>query len=178
MLIPLYIGPTKPPVQQAPGDLSPGVKRHGLEADHSPPPSSEVKNAWLYTSTPTTSSCRLVQHRDDFTIYLNTLLHKSRDSSFGIVLGYGLDDRGSRVRFPEGAGNFFFTTASRMALQFTQPSTQWVPGALSLGIKRPGLLPRSGNAWSYNSTPQYAFMAWCSVKKSRGTTLPLTFYIN
>jgi hypothetical protein len=31
---------------------------------------------------------------------------KSRDSSVGIALGYGLDDRGSRVRFPAGAGNF------------------------------------------------------------------------
>jgi hypothetical protein len=31
---------------------------------------------------------------------------KSRDSSVGIVLGYGLDDRGSRVRFPAGADNF------------------------------------------------------------------------
>jgi hypothetical protein len=30
----------------------------------------------------------------------------SRDSSVGIALGYGLDDGGSRVRFPEGAGNF------------------------------------------------------------------------
>jgi hypothetical protein len=30
----------------------------------------------------------------------------SRDSSVGIALGYGLDDRGSRVRFPAGAGNF------------------------------------------------------------------------
>jgi hypothetical protein len=28
-----------------------------------------------------------------------------RDSSVGIALGYGLDDRGSRVRFPAGAGN-------------------------------------------------------------------------
>jgi hypothetical protein len=27
-------------------------------------------------------------------------------SSVGIALGYGLDDRGSRVRFPAGAGNF------------------------------------------------------------------------
>jgi hypothetical protein len=26
-------------------------------------------------------------------------------SSVGIALGYGLDDRGSRVRFPAGAGN-------------------------------------------------------------------------
>jgi hypothetical protein len=30
----------------------------------------------------------------------------SRDSSVGIALGYGLDGRGSRVRFPAGAGNF------------------------------------------------------------------------
>jgi hypothetical protein len=30
----------------------------------------------------------------------------SRDSSVGVALGYGLDDRGSRVRFPAGAGNF------------------------------------------------------------------------
>jgi hypothetical protein len=33
-------------------------------------------------------------------------LCKSRDSSVGTALGYGLDDRGSRVRFPAGAGNF------------------------------------------------------------------------
>jgi hypothetical protein len=32
-------------------------------------------------------------------------MYKSRDSSVGIALGYGLDDRGSRVRFPAGAGN-------------------------------------------------------------------------
>jgi hypothetical protein len=31
---------------------------------------------------------------------------RSRDSSVGIALGYGLDDRGSRVRFLAGAGNF------------------------------------------------------------------------
>jgi hypothetical protein len=30
----------------------------------------------------------------------------SRDSSVGIPLGYGLDGRGTRVRFPAGAGNF------------------------------------------------------------------------
>jgi hypothetical protein len=28
------------------------------------------------------------------------------DNSVGIALDYGLDDRGSRVRFPAGAGNF------------------------------------------------------------------------
>jgi hypothetical protein len=34
------------------GGLSLGVKRPGREADHSPPSSAEVKNAWSYTSTP------------------------------------------------------------------------------------------------------------------------------
>jgi hypothetical protein len=31
---------------------------------------------------------------------------ESRDSSVGIALSYGLDDRGSRVRVPARAGNF------------------------------------------------------------------------
>jgi hypothetical protein len=30
-------------------------------------------------------------------------------------------------------------------------------------------------AWSYISTPQYTFMAWCSVKKMTGTTLPYLY---
>jgi len=29
-----------------------GVKQPGHEADHSPPSSAKVKNAWNYTSTP------------------------------------------------------------------------------------------------------------------------------
>jgi hypothetical protein len=90
----------------------------------------------------------------------------------GIALAYGLDDRGSRVRFPGGLGIFLFTTASRTALGPTQPPIQWVPGFLSLGVKRPGREadhspPSSAdvkNAWSYTSTPQYVFMAWCLVK--------------
>jgi hypothetical protein len=46
------LGPTQPPIQWVPGTLFPGVKRPGLEADHSPPASAEVKKTWLYTSTP------------------------------------------------------------------------------------------------------------------------------
>jgi hypothetical protein len=38
--------------------------------------------------------------------YLPHTCYKSRDSSVVVALGYGLDDRGSRVRFPAGAGNF------------------------------------------------------------------------
>jgi hypothetical protein len=96
----------------------------------------------------------------------------SFDSSVGIALGYGLDDRGSRVRFPTGAANILFITASRRALGPTQPPIQWVPGSLSLVVKRPGREadhspPSSAevnNVWSYTSSPQYALTAWCSVK--------------
>jgi hypothetical protein len=37
-----------------------------------------------------------------------------------------------------GLGIFLFTTVSRTALGTTQPPIQWVPGALSLGVKRLG----------------------------------------
>jgi hypothetical protein len=67
---------------------------------------------------------------------------------------------------------FLFTTASRTALEPTQPPIQWVPGALSRGVKQLGReadhSPPSSvevkNAWSYTSTHQYVFMAWCLVK--------------
>jgi hypothetical protein len=50
----------------------------------------------------------------------------------------GLHAGWSGVRLPAGAGNFLFTTVSRPALELTHPSIQWVPGALSVGVKRPG----------------------------------------
>jgi hypothetical protein len=46
------LGPTQPPIQWVPGALSLEVKRPGREADHSPPPSAEIKNVWSYTSSP------------------------------------------------------------------------------------------------------------------------------
>jgi hypothetical protein len=36
----------------------------------------------------------------------NKMIGENRDSSVGIAMGYRLDDRGSRVLFPAGAGNF------------------------------------------------------------------------
>jgi hypothetical protein len=38
--------------------------------------------------------------------FYEVMTAQSRDSSVGIALGYGLDDRASRVRFPAGAGSF------------------------------------------------------------------------
>jgi hypothetical protein len=65
----------------------------------------------------------------------------------------------------------------------TQPPIQWVPGALSLGVKWPGReadhSPPSSvgvkNARSYTSISQYAFMAWCLVKHRDNFTF--TFYL-
>jgi hypothetical protein len=47
----LALGSTQPPIKWVPGSSSPGVKRQGREADHSPPTSAEVKETWIYTST-------------------------------------------------------------------------------------------------------------------------------
>jgi hypothetical protein len=63
---------------------------------------------------------------------------KSCDSSVGVALGYGLDDRGVRVRIPAGLGIFLVTAASRTALELTKPPIQCIPGAFYLGVKRPG----------------------------------------
>jgi len=60
------------------------------------------------------------------------------------------------------------------ALGPTQPPIQWVPGALSLGVKRlrretdhsPPSSAEVKNACSYTSTPQYVIIAWCLVKHS------------
>jgi len=43
---------TQPPIQWEPGALSLGVKRPGREADHSSPPSAEVKGVELYPHSP------------------------------------------------------------------------------------------------------------------------------
>jgi hypothetical protein len=77
---------------------------------------------------------------------------------------------------PGRGWEFFSSSESRQALGPTQPPIQWVTGVSPLGVKRPGREtdhspPSSAevnNSWSCTSTPQYAFMAWCSVKKARG----------
>jgi hypothetical protein len=45
-----------PPIQWVPGALSPGVKRQGREADHSPLPSAEVKKGGAIPPLPHMSS--------------------------------------------------------------------------------------------------------------------------
>jgi hypothetical protein len=53
------------------------VKRSETEADHSPPSSAEVKNAWSYTSTLSFvfMAWRLIKHRDSLNSYLIFSMH-------------------------------------------------------------------------------------------------------
>jgi hypothetical protein len=85
-----------------------------------------------------------------------------------------------------GLGIFLFTTASRTALEPTQPPIQCVPGALSLELKRPGRevdhhtsIYCRGQRMSGTIPPlhQHAFMARCSVK-AQGQIYLFTFTDN
>jgi hypothetical protein len=53
---------------------------------------------------------------------------------FGILASINV----SRVQFLAGAGNFFLHHSIQNGSGTTQPPIQWVQGALSLGIERPG----------------------------------------
>jgi hypothetical protein len=82
-----------------------------------------------------------------------------------------------------GAGNFTLHHRVQTGSGAYPASNQWVPGPLSLAVKRPRREadhspPSSAkvkNAWSYNSTPQYAFMGWFSIK-AQGQLYLLPFF--
>jgi hypothetical protein len=92
---------------------------------------------------------------------------KSRDRSVGIATGYGVDDKGIGSSRPGGDKNFYFFMSPRSSLGPTQAPIQWVPGALSPEVKRPGReadhsTPTSTEVkktWVYTSSPPYIFMA-------------------
>jgi hypothetical protein len=77
------------------------------------------------------------------------------------MLGAGLQAGRSAFDSGKGLRLFLLDTASRPDLGPTKPPNQWMPGALSLGVKRPGReadhsAPSSAevkNTWSYTSTP-------------------------
>jgi hypothetical protein len=66
------LGPAQSPIHWVTMAVSLGIERPGLEADHSHPSSSEVKNAWRYTSTPqyVFMAWCLVKYKDIFYLYL------------------------------------------------------------------------------------------------------------
>jgi hypothetical protein len=79
-------------------------------------------------------------------------LGKNRDSSVGIAVGYGLDDRNVSgahpASYPEGTRGCF-------------------PGSKAAGVKLTShlhLLPRSRMRGAIPPLPRYVFMVWCLVK--------------
>jgi hypothetical protein len=72
---------------------------------------------------------------------------------------------------------FLFTTASRPALGPIQTPIQWVPGALSLGIKRPGREADLSPPYSaILPLPQCAFTSWRGARLKHRDTF--SFYWN
>jgi len=67
-----------------------------------------------------------------------------------------------------GRGFFLFAIVFRLALVPTYPHIQWVLGSSFPRVKRLGreadhsspYSTEDKNAWSYNSTPPYVFVAW------------------
>jgi hypothetical protein len=122
---------------------------------------------FLLTSISVTEETDVQKHRKQFTGIFLFVEKWSRGSSVGIATRL----RAGRPGFDsqQDLEIFLFPTVSRTALGPTQPPVPWVPGALSLGVKRPGREanhspPSSAevkNVWTYTSTPPYAFMAWC-----------------
>jgi hypothetical protein len=105
----------------------------------------------------------------------------SRDSSVDIALGYGLDDRSSRVRLPAGAGNFSLlhrvqTGSGAHPASYPVGTRGSFPGVKWPGREVEDSPPSSAevkNAWSYTSTPLYAFMAWWLVEHRDNVTFTL-----
>jgi hypothetical protein len=62
-------------------------------------------------------------------------------------------------------GIFLFTTVSRTVLGPTQPPIQWVPWALSLGVKRPGREADHSPPSSVEVKNGQVFMTWCFVRQ-------------
>jgi hypothetical protein len=116
----------------------------------------------------------------NFLFYGHLSKYMSRDSSVGIVLGYGLDDRGSRFRFPAGAGNFSLHHRVQNGSGASPASYPMGTRGLSLGVKRQG---READ----HSPPSSAEVKECVelylhspirlhgvvLRLSTGTTLPL-----
>jgi hypothetical protein len=63
---------------------------------------------------------------------------RSQDSSVGIATELRLEEREIGLRFPARARDFSLLHNVHTGSGTTQPPIQWVPGALSPRVKRPG----------------------------------------
>jgi hypothetical protein len=105
----------------------------------------------------------------------NTMLANliSRSIFTGVGITQSVLRRAGRPGFDSRQRNIiFFSPASRPTLGPNQPPIQWVPGALSPGVKRLGReadrslpcsaeIKKGGSTYTY--TPAYVFMAQCLI---------------
>jgi hypothetical protein len=96
-----------------------------------------------------------------------------------VLLGYGLDDRGSRVRFPVGAGNFFLHHRVQNSSGAHPASCPIGTRGSYPGVKRPD---NEADHWPPSRTEvkewvklyiRYVFIAWSLVKRRDN----FTFYL-
>jgi hypothetical protein len=95
-----------------------------------------------------------VCYKNCMNFYTHNKITKSCDSSVGIALGYRVEDRGSRVRFPAGAGNLSLhhhVENGSGALPASYP--MGTRGSFPGGKAHLHVVSRSKNEWSYISTP-------------------------
>jgi hypothetical protein len=154
-----------------------------------------LHNSLCCFSTSNTKRKRIFRYRFSPATFGYTLIvslreeHKlkmSRDSSVGIALGYGLDDRSTRVRFPAGAGNFSLyhrvqNGSGAHPASYPMGTRVSFPGCKAAGREADHSPPCSAGGGqrmrgAVPPLPQYAFMAWCVVKHRDNFTF--TFYIN
>jgi hypothetical protein len=114
-------------------------------------------------------------------IYIYMCVCESRDSSVGIALGYGPDDRGSSVRFPAGAGNFSLhhrvqNDSGAHPAFYTMGTRGWEQSGRGVKLTTHlHLVPKSRMHGAILPLLQYVFMAWCLVKHRATLPLPSTF---
>jgi hypothetical protein len=105
--------------------------------------------------------CEIQRHLKTLNKFKGCISLKSCDSSVGIVLGYRLDNRGSRVRFPVGAGNFSLhhcvqNGSAAHPASYPMGTRGSFPGVKQQGCEADHSPPSSAevrNTWSYTSTP-------------------------
>jgi hypothetical protein len=72
--------PIQPPTQWVSWALSLGVKWPGREADHSPPPIDELKNAWSYTFTSHYAFMAWFSFKTQGQIYLYSMMYAVKNN--------------------------------------------------------------------------------------------------
>jgi hypothetical protein len=95
---------------------------------------------WLCIHSPDLHVNRYLKYTTTFSLWIFSLIRRCVGALIAqsVALGYGLDHRSSRVRFPAGAGNFSLHHRVQNGSGAQSASCPMDTRALSLGVKRSG----------------------------------------